>query len=263
MSDWQYAVPKEQGVHHVVHEGNSELSVLSLDGYRLRGGDVEEIHFADRESIFFVVEGTVQADIDGESHSLGPYDMAYVPVGATARVRVLSQSCLAAMPMAKTTTVKDPFVVHYAKALAEPRRNEVHGSLSFSRNVFQYCGIDDETARIFAGSTTSQHGSWSAWPPHEHQSTFEEIYFYFGMNPEGFAVHLFLTDDYKDEKAYVVRNGAVLTVPAAYHPMVASPGNRARYLYVMGSKDEEKYKPSSYREAANVHAAFKTHTFQL
>jgi 5-deoxy-D-glucuronate isomerase len=251
LSAWQYAVPKD--VHYVVHQKDSELSILDLNGYRLHEGDVEEIHSADHESVFFAAEGSLQVDIDEESYSLWTYDTAYAPVGTTARVRVLSQACPAAMPMAKTTTVKEPFVVHFSEALAEPRRKESHGSLSPARNVLQYFGLDEEMLRIFAGATTSRDGSRSAWPPHKDETTIEGLYFYFDMHSEG----------YQNGRAYAARNDAVLTVPAACHPMVASPGNRARYLYVMGSEDEGKYKPSGYWVAAHVHPASETQTFQL
>jgi 5-deoxy-glucuronate isomerase len=134
--------------------------------------------------------------------------------------------------------------------------------LSFSRSILVYGGMDNEMARMAVGVTSGQDGSWTSWPPHEHGETFEEIYYYFDMTPEGFAVHVILTGN-ENESAYIIRNNYAIAIPHSYHPLVASPGNKLHYLFVMGSKDEEKNSPSTYRQAAQVHPDFRKHDIQV
>lgn len=261
VGSWKFVTPDTAGVHQVIDELNSPLKVLGLHVLRLNAGQSETIQFDDRECGLFFVSGQAELDLNGVSGMFCSEDYAYAPVGQSFTIHSKSGETLVVMPTARTSTIKQAFVRKYKDVVREEDRHEIHGALSFSRSILMYGGMDNEMARMAIGVTSGQDGSWTSWPPHEHGETFEEIYYYFGMTPEGFGVQVCLMGD-EEETAYVIRNNCALTVPYSYHPVVASPGNRLKYLFVMGSKDEEKNPPSTYRQAAQVHSDFRMHNIE-
>jgi 5-deoxy-glucuronate isomerase len=262
LSSLKFVIPEEVGLHRIIDESNSPLKVLGLHALRLNAGKSETIQFDDRESGIFFVSGKAQLNLSNISEMLCHNDFAYAPVRQSFTIHSKSDDTLVIIPTARTSTAKQVFVRKYKDVVSEENRNEIHGALSFSRSILVYGGMDNEMARMAVGVTSGQDGSWTSWPPHEHGETFEEIYYYFDMTPEGFAVHVILTGN-ENESAYIIRNNYAIAIPHSYHPLVASPGNKLHYLFVMGSKDEEKNSPSTYRQAAQVHPDFRKHDIQV
>jgi 5-deoxy-glucuronate isomerase len=94
----------------------------------------------------------------------------------------------------------------------------------------------DHACKIVAGISIGQDGQWTSWPPHHHSETLEEIYYYFDMSSSGFGIQIGMFMD-GEEQAEIVRNGDAVIVPDGYHPTVASPGNRMKYIWFLGAKN--------------------------
>jgi 5-deoxy-glucuronate isomerase len=119
------------------------------------------------------------------------------------------------------------------------------GRGNWSRTIRTVLGSGDDAGRLIVGETINPPGNWSSYPPHKHdrqappeEVALEEVYFY-RLRPEGgFAVQL-LYGGAEKERALVVRDGDVVSIPFGYHPVVAAPGYELYYLWVMAGEGRE------------------------
>jgi 5-deoxy-glucuronate isomerase len=118
------------------------------------------------------------------------------------------------------------------------------GAGNWSRTIRTILGPDDEAGRLIVGETLSPPGNWSSYPPHRHdrqappeEVALEEAYFYRLRPAGGFAVQVVY--DEAGERAHVVRDGDVVTIPSGYHPVVAAAGYELWYLWVLAGEGRE------------------------
>lgn len=95
----------------------------------------------------------------------------------------------------------------------------------------------DKASRLICGLTWSGDGSWTSWPPHQHEKYLEEIYCYFDMPKPKFGFHVSYTNsgDVDNMVVHTVYSGTMVQAPAGYHPTVASPNSKNAYLWVLAS----------------------------
>ena len=91
--------------------------------------------------------------------------------------------------------------------------------------------------RLLVGETFNEPGQWSSFPPHKHDGTdgepaLEEVYYYRFDKPDGFGFQGLYTSD-GDERAVLLRHGAIVGIPGGYHPVCAAPGYRLYYLWAL------------------------------
>ncbi len=96
-------------------------------------------------------------------------------------------------------------------------------------------------SRLLAGLTWSENGTWTSWPPHEHERDLEEVYCYFDMDAPHFGLHLSYAEagDIHEIAVHTVDSGTMVLAPRGYHPTVASPGTRNAYFWVMAAHSHE------------------------
>jgi 5-deoxy-glucuronate isomerase len=89
------------------------------------------------------------------------------------------------------------------------------------------------------GETLNDPGCWSSWPPHRHPE--EEVYLYRCRPAHGFGIQLRTgpADGPEAGRGVVVRDGDVQRITAGWHPVVAAPGTRLGYLWVIAAGDGE------------------------
>jgi 5-deoxy-glucuronate isomerase len=118
------------------------------------------------------------------------------------------------------------------------------GDGNWARTVRTILGPDDDAGRLLLGETINPPGNWSSYPPHKHDThepprevRLEEVYL-FKLDPaNGFGIQL--RYDGAGEEAFTVRDGDVAAIPAGYHPVVAAPGYRLCYLWVMAGEGRQ------------------------
>lgn len=115
--------------------------------------------------------------------------------------------------------------------------HQMHGEPGSSgqREVFMTCGPEVEASRLLVGLTWSGDGTWTSWPPHQHEKELEETYCYFDMTPPHFGMQLAYIEPGEIEHAVVqtVYSGVFCMAPRGYHPTAASPGTRNAYVWIM------------------------------
>jgi 5-deoxy-glucuronate isomerase len=118
------------------------------------------------------------------------------------------------------------------------------GEGNWSRTVRTILGPGDDAGRLLLGETINPPGNWSSYPPHKHDTQepprevkLEEVYFFKLAPDNGFGIQL--RYDGEGEEVFTVRDGDVAAIPAGYHPVVAAPGYRLCYLWVMAGQGRQ------------------------
>jgi 5-deoxy-glucuronate isomerase len=105
-------------------------------------------------------------------------------------------------------------------------------------------GGDFPAEHLIVGETLNPPGNWSSSPPHKHdrhdpphESNFEEVYLYRLEPRQGFGLQRVYDPDSSNGTAvdhtYAVKHDDVVALPRGYHPVVAAPGYRLYYLWVL------------------------------
>lgn len=112
------------------------------------------------------------------------------------------------------------------------------GGPATSRTLRILIGKNVEAGRLMAGVTRSDPGHWTSWPPHEHADLAEEMYVYYDMPPEAFAIQMVYADAREPERVEVVRDGDAMVMAGGYHPNVSIPGHAVSFLWIMAAHRE-------------------------
>ena len=120
--------------------------------------------------------------------------------------------------------------------------HQIHGSGSGQREVMMTLAPGDEASRLICGLTWSGDGTWTSWPPHQHEKDLEEVYCYFDMPLPRFGFHIsyLKSGEVEDLVAHTVHSGTMVQAPCGYHPTAAAPGGRNAYLWVLASFSPEQ-----------------------
>jgi 5-deoxy-glucuronate isomerase len=92
------------------------------------------------------------------------------------------------------------------------------------------------TGPLMAGETINEPGGWSSFPPHRHEH--EEVYLYRFSPPHGFGASLVYEGPGGPVDAAMVRDGSFQRIVSGYHPVVAAPGYRMYYLWVLAGASQ-------------------------
>lgn len=115
--------------------------------------------------------------------------------------------------------------------------HQIHGSGVGQREIMMTLSDKDEASRLICGLTWSGEGTWTSWPPHQHEKDLEEVYCYFDMPLPKFGFHIsyLKAGDVENIVTHTVHSGTMVEAPVGYHPTVASPCIRNTYLWIMGA----------------------------
>ncbi|WP_025693813.1 5-deoxy-glucuronate isomerase [Paenibacillus durus] len=232
----KFTAPSAPGLHRIVGPGNSQLEVLELFVLNLASGGAQTIELEGSEASLVCIEGKLRIAAASSEYMLLPGDGLYVPRGQTVRIEGVSEQSRLVMAKAEAWSDGELIYADYGSAY---REKEVHGRYNYTRDIVNLLTRSDRASRIVTGITTGQDGAWTSWPPHHHSGTLEEIYFYFDIPADGFGIHVGMLMD-GTEQAEIVRSGDAVIIPNGYHPTVASPGTRMKYIFFLGAKGSEE-----------------------
>ncbi len=174
----------------------------------------------------------------------GEPTMAYIPRGAYVIITVEGDALEAILMTAPAENEHPPVLV-----CPEEAQIRNIGKDNWQRTVVTSIGENVKADRLIVGETTNPPGNWSSAPPHKHDEyrdgevPMEEVYFYKLDPPQGFGLQRVYTgkgDPDPFDVTYAVRNGDAVILPRGYHPVVAAPGYRLFYLWVLAG-EERKY----------------------
>jgi 5-deoxy-glucuronate isomerase len=251
----QRLIKAQPDAHHreVVPPG-----VLRFLQFSLLAGDTAH-HGATtgRECILDVFSGAATVTLEGRSTQKtfprvggrrdvfsGPPCIFYIPPQCTYTVQAASEEFRAGLFSAPATQPHAPALVEAASV-----QDKQVGYGSFQRMVYTALGDNFAAERLLAGETLNAPGGWSSFPPHKHdrsnpphETCLEEIY-YFQIQPAtGFGlIWTYTAPDDPDgfNNVFVVENGDTVLLPKGYHPVVAAPGCRLHYTWVLAGEQRQ------------------------
>lgn len=209
---------------------------------------------AEDETLAVILSGTVTAALDGRSLGSagtrdnpfeGPGHAVYAPPGAS--LELTADGGGAAIAIAAAPAGPDPpgpgrIITPDDQRITEPGRD------NFARTVRTILGPEDPASRVLAGETLNSPGAWSSYPPHKHDTQrppdevrLEEVYLFRLDPPEGFGVQMLYEGDreHARERAFIVHDGDFAVIHSGYHPVVAAPGYRLYYFWVMAGEGRQ------------------------
>ncbi len=244
------AEPENASQRVVVPPGILRFLQFSL----LAGSAAHPGSTGDRECILDVFSGAADVSLQGRGFAqrfvsvggrqdvfAGSPCVLYMPPQCAYEIQGDSEGFRAGLFSAPATQPHAPALIQGNTIVA---RQVGHGN--FQRTVYTALGGDFSAERLLAGETMNAPGGWSSFPPHKHDRSnpphevcLEEIY-YFQMQPaSGFGFIWTYTapgDPAGFNDVFVVENGDTVLLPKGYHPVVAAPGCRLHYTWVLAGE---------------------------
>ncbi len=220
------------GVTTVVTRENSALEYLTYERVCLRGRQTIDLETDDFEAALMVVGGQAEIELAGRVQRLVKNDTVYITRGE--RYRLLSEGgeVDALLFSAPAENRYESRVIKFTQV-----ERKVAGKDAYKRDVWVCLDPDKIRAdRLICGYCHGSPGGWTGWPPHEHGEALEELYVFYDMPENGFAIQM-LFDAPNEGRLFRVGSGDAIAIPGGYHPIVASPSCSMKNAWVMAAKN--------------------------
>jgi 5-deoxy-glucuronate isomerase len=237
--------------HELVSPACAPLEHITLGLQCLRASEAQRLGATSHEIVIVMLSGKliVSGASLGEAVHLERKsvfeEMAsalYIAPGdeITLRAERVSEIAVAKAPSAASGQVQTQVILP-----ANLRRRDV-GRDNWYRTVYDVIPGDFAADKLIVGETFNPPGNWSSSPPHKHdrhnpprESKFEEVYFYRFDPAQGFALQRVYSAGGDLNVCYAVEQNDVVVLPRGYHPVVAAPGYRLYYLWVLAGRSRE------------------------
>ena len=190
----------------------------------------------DEELCLVCLEGSFEFLHKHDRGKVVTKDMIYVP--PQTGIVLTPEAYAVVMRFGAPSTAKTQLKhIRFLDVNDDPVRHRSYGKAENNslREVWHFIDDDFQSERFLVGICKGAIGAWTAWPPHEHGATREEVYTYFGME-EAFGIQCVYEDMDRPIQVALVRDGDLVSVPRGYHPNVGCSGGRISYVYCMVSK---------------------------
>ncbi|WP_199735131.1 5-deoxy-glucuronate isomerase [Fretibacterium sp. OH1220_COT-178] len=237
MERWRVQSPEEPGFHPVIIPDKSECRVAHV--YRLN---------LQKNKDFLIESGNLELHpilIDGNTYlgghpsldqEMNKFDSFYIPAQTSVTLTALEDSVfyIAGAPY---EGIGEAVFRKYDPDLPIGEIHQIHGEGAGRREVMFTLATGTPASRLICGLTWGGNGSWTSWPPHQHEKDLEEVYCYLDMPAPALGFHISYLESggMVDSVVHPVRSGTMVEVPCGYHPTVAPPGIRNTYFWVLAS----------------------------
>ncbi len=226
---------------------------------KLRRGETFDYAVPGYETCVVPATGTVDVDVEGAAFAAlgnrgrdvwdGEPEGVYAPVGATVRIRCVSEATEVFVAGARYDKVLEPF--------------EVRGD---AIDVVQYGSDDTKTHRkikhilganqhgrvgrlLVSELYTVGQGGWSGFPSHKHDTdrlpdeTRHDETYNFRFRPNyGSGLQMLQREDNAPGDAYHIMDGSTVLIDKGYHPCAVLPGYEMYYFTILGGLSQRGLK---------------------
>ncbi len=237
MEAWSIQSPEEPGFHAVIVPDTCECQETRMYRLNLPKGQSYLLESADLELHPVLISGSAQLSGRPDfNQSMKSFDAFYMPGADSVTITAL-EDCIFYIAGAKYEGYGKPFFRSFILSQPVGNIHQIHGTGIGQREVMMTLADTDEASRLICGLTWGGEGSWTSWPPHQHEKDLEEIYCYFDMPLPHFGFHIsyLKSGDVENIVTHTVHSGTFVQAPAGYHPTVASPGTRSAYFWALGA----------------------------
>ncbi len=228
-----------------------QTTYISLDVTAAQPGEPVELK-PGNERLAVILSGRAMLMLDGDDHGVvggradvfeGAGDAVYLPPASSAVMVATGDApaCTLAVVSAPAGSLQ-PGAARVIAAATQ--REVVVGRESWGRTVRTILGPGDPASRLLVGETVHiETGTWSSFPPHRHdreladEARLEEVYYYRLHPANGFAVQVRYDNDGGQEDLHIARDGDAAAITSGFHPLVAAPGHRLYYLWILAGEE--------------------------
>lgn len=241
----------DTGYTELISPNNSPLDLITLGLLRLQKEEKHTFISSKTEIALIVLTGVCKiycsGVMSGESIGArpsvfeGPASAFYLPPNQELNVTAETHSEIAVVQVKAANKGLNPRLITPSDV-----GNKLVGKGCWRRFVSDIISGDFPAERFIIGETINPPGNWSSSPPHKHdrhnpphESQFEEVYFYRFDPPQGYGLQRIYTAEGDIDECYAVQQNDVVAIPRGYHPVVAGPGYKLYYLWILAGRGRE------------------------
>lgn len=243
MEQWAVQSPEAPGFHPVITPEQCDCKEAQVYRLNLQEGQTYTLRSEALEMHPVLCEGS--ALLSGNEKlkgvSMNKYDSFYIPADTDVIIKAV-ENCFFYVAAAKYEGFGETCFRHFDATLPIGDLHQIHGEGAGRREVMFTLAPGDEASRLLCGLTWGGEGTWTSWPPHQHEQDLEEVYCYFDMPKPHFGLHVSYLESAEVDKIAVhpVSTGTCVQAPCGYHPTAASPGTRNTYFWVLAGFSHEQ-----------------------
>lgn len=238
---WRKQSETTYGFHTVFSPQSGDCKSLTVYRLNLQEGGKYTLNTGSQEMSLNLVKGavTVSSKKFGQV-SINKLDSVYLPGNQSAEIQAKEESIFY-IGAAVCEGYGEAFFRRFDSSLPIGDMHQIHGKGTSEREVMFTLAPQDSASRLICGFSRGGNGSWTSWPPHQHEKDLEEAYCYFDMDPPqlGFHISYFKSGHEAEAVAHPVQSGTIVLAPVGYHPTVATPGTRNTYLWILAAHSHE------------------------
>lgn len=236
MWGWDITSPETEGFHPCIVPGVQDCKSLHIYRLNLNAGSRYTLESGELEMNPVLIKGKAKVSCPAFQEEMDAKDSFYIPGKTTVEIEAV-ENVIFYIGAAVCEGYGSPFFRKFDLSLPLGEIHQIHGHGVGQREVFFTLNPEMPASRLLCGLTWGGNGSWTSWPPHQHEKDLEEAYCYFDMDAPKFGLHLsyLKSGEIRDVVAHIVRSGSMILAPVGYHPTVASPGSQNTYLWVLGA----------------------------
>ncbi len=234
---WRVQSPEEWGFHEVITPEKSACQEARIFRLNLQKGNSYTLSSGNLELHSVLISGKASlSEHKTLNQNMDRFDSFYIPGNNTIKITAV-EDCIFYIAGAVCEGYGKPSFRKYDPTLPVGVIHQIHGEGSGQREVMFTLAPEDAASRLLCGLTWSGDGTWTSWPPHQHEKYLEEVYCYFDMPKPKFGFHIsyLKSGDVDNMVVHTVYSGTMVQAPCGYHPTAASPGSRNVYLWVLAS----------------------------
>ncbi|MDY0169137.1 MAG: 5-deoxy-glucuronate isomerase [Thermoguttaceae bacterium] len=239
----------KRGLHDIVSPGDAGLQRIRFGVLSLAAGETFARDAEDKETALIILGGT--CTVRGERFAFeqlgqrkdvfsGKAASVYLPAGNAYTVEAATDVEVAVC-RADSDRAGSPRVI-----LPDEVKEVTIGKDNWTRTAYLIVGDDVPAHYLFIGEAIVPPGNWASFPPHRHDEDalpdevdMEEIYFFRFDRPGGFGIQKIYTDDRSIDETITFGHNDVTLLPEGYHPVVAAPGYKMYYLWIMAGVERK------------------------
>lgn len=234
---WCIKSPDSPGFHRVIVPEKSECRVAHVFRLNLKAGESYVLESGPLELHPVLIDGA--ADLSshpGLEARMDRFDSFYIPAEERVEIKALT-NCVFYIGGAPYENIGKTFFRKFKPDLPIGDLHQFHGSGVGLREVIFTLDPKTPASRLIGGLTWGRQGTWTSWPPHQHEKDLEEVYCYFDIPHPAFGFHLsYLRSGEPDGiVTHTVQTGTMVQAPCGYHPTVASPTTRNAYFWILAA----------------------------
>ena len=242
MESWKVQSDETPGFHPVITPETAECQQAQIFRLNLPAGETYRLESGKLEMHPVLISGkAVMTHKTLGTKEMDKFDACYIPANDQLELRAIDD-CIFYIAGALYEGLGEPLFRKFDPNLPLGNIHQIHGEGSGQREVMMTLAPEDEATRLICGLTWSGDGTWTSWPPHQHEKDLEEVYCYFDMPLPRFGFHVsyLKSGEVEDIVAHTVHSGTMVQAPCGYHPTVSAPGGRNAYLWVLASFTPEQ-----------------------